>query len=62
LKGLTQYQLSNLTSIPQSRISLLENGLVVPKFSEAERLAKVLEVNLAEIFPQFEKAIKDNSD
>jgi len=46
LQRQSQWEVAKQTGIPQSRISLIENSLVRPKFEELEKLAKYLEVNV----------------
>ena len=48
----SQYHLASLACIPQSRISLIERSLVVPKYEEKERIAKALEVTVEELWPE----------
>lgn len=47
----TQYHLARLTAIPQSRISLIERGLVEPKADERERIAQALACPQWELWP-----------
>ena len=49
--GFSQWILSNSTSIPQSRISLIERGHVDPSLREKEKIVKALGVRLDDIFP-----------
>jgi len=41
-KGVSQWDLSQKTGIPNYKISLIENGRVQPKQKELEELAKAL--------------------
>jgi transcriptional regulator with XRE-family HTH domain len=50
IKRISQFQLRLKTSIHQSKISLIENGLVKPREDERKRLAKALNVKLEEIW------------
>jgi len=43
LRGKTQHQVSLLTEIPSYRLSVIENGKVVPTKGELERLAAALQ-------------------
>jgi|SRR5215217_6295959 len=43
-RGLSQYELSELTGIPQAAISKIERGLRKPHMSTLEKLARVLHV------------------
>ncbi len=51
IKRITQFKLSLKSGILQSRLSLMENGLIEPREEEKEKLAKALEVSAEEIFP-----------
>ena len=51
-KGLNQYDIALRTSISQSRISLIERGYLKPKDGEKEKIAKALDCQAADIFPQ----------
>lgn len=51
-KGLTQWDVSVKTAIPQTTISLYENGYKVPKDEDRKKLAKALGCKTKEIFPQ----------
>jgi len=57
VKRVTQFQLRIVTGIHQSKISMIENGLVTPREDERKRLAKALGVRLEEIW---EDASKNN--
>ena len=46
-RGVSQWDLSRQTKIPNYRISLIENGRVEPKTEELEALAKALESTVA---------------
>jgi transcriptional regulator with XRE-family HTH domain len=50
VKRITQFQLRIATGIHQSKISMIENGLVDPREDEKEKLAKALGVAVKEIF------------
>jgi transcriptional regulator with XRE-family HTH domain len=46
-KGLTQTDLAELMSAPQSTVSLWEHGKTTPRFADCIALAEALEVDLA---------------
>jgi len=50
LKRITQFQLRILTDIHQSKISLIENGLIDPTQDEQKKLAKALGIKAEELF------------
>lgn len=50
VKRITQFQLRIATGIHQSKISMIENGLIEPKPDERKRLSKALGVPPDEIF------------
>lgn len=50
IKRVTQFQLRLLSGIHQSRISLIENGLIEPREDEKQRVAKALQVMPEEIW------------
>lgn len=50
VKRVTQFQLRLSTGIHQSKISLMENGLISPKEDEKAKLAKALNLNPEEIW------------
>ena len=50
VKRITQFQLRLSTGIHQSKISMIENGLVDPREDEKKRLAKALGVRMEEIW------------
>jgi transcriptional regulator with XRE-family HTH domain len=49
-KRITQFKLGLMTEILQSRLSLIENGLIAPREDEKKRLAKALGVRTEEIW------------
>ncbi len=51
LRGLTQQQCSQKTGISQSKISLIEQGFVLPTTEDARRLAGVVRRDAADLFP-----------
>ena len=51
LKGLTQYKLAELTGTYQTKIWLIENEYYAPKEHEKQTLAKILNVDVNDIFP-----------
>jgi transcriptional regulator with XRE-family HTH domain len=50
VKRITQFQLRLSTGIHQSKISLIENGLVEPRQDEMKKLAQALHVRPKEIW------------
>jgi transcriptional regulator with XRE-family HTH domain len=50
VKRVTQFQLRLLSGIHQSRISLIENGLIEPRQDEKQRLSKALQVEPEKIW------------
>ena len=50
LKRVTQYVIALKTGINQSRISLIENGLVKPREEEKKKIAKALGADAAQLF------------
>ena len=52
-KEITQIDLWMATGIPQWRISLIERG-ISPKAEEKKKIAKALNCQVKEIFPQIE--------
>ena len=52
IRGFTQFDIFLKAGIPQSRISLIENGYILPKHEEKLKLAKVLKCQVADIFPE----------
>ncbi len=51
-KNVSQHKLSFLAGVHQSRISLIENGLVEPRGDEKRKLAKALGVLVEEIWSE----------
>jgi transcriptional regulator with XRE-family HTH domain len=49
-KRISQFRLRLETGIHQSKISLFENDLIEPSEDEKEKLARALEVSVAELF------------
>ncbi len=50
INRITQFQLRLTSGIHQSKISLIENNLVVPTENERQLLAKALHVSVEEIW------------
>ncbi len=50
VRRITQFQLRLMTGIHQSKISMIENGLIRARDDEQEKLAKALGVSIAELF------------
>lgn len=48
---ITQVALAHKSRVAASRISLIENGWIMPTSTERERLARALKVDIAEVFP-----------
>ena len=48
----SQWKLSFVSSVAQSRISLMENGLIIPSKREKNSLSKALDINIEDIFPK----------
>ena len=57
VKRVTQFQLRLFSGIHQSKISMIENGLVVPSEDEKHRLAKALQVSPDEIWSTKENGV-----
>ena len=47
---MSQYVLTNLSGVSQSRISLIENELIKPSEAEKKKLAKALNKKVGELF------------
>ncbi len=52
IKRVSQFQLRLATGIHQSKISMIENGLIDPGEDEKEKLAKALGAAVEEIFQE----------
>lgn len=52
VKRITQFQLRVATGVHQSKISMIEHGLVEPSEDEKKRIAKALGVQLESIWPR----------
>ena len=50
VKKISQFQLRVLTGIHQSKISMIENGLIPPRNDEAEKLARALGVRVEDLW------------
>jgi len=50
IKRITQFQLRLITEIHQSKISLIENGLIEPTENEKKKFATALGVRVEEIW------------
>ncbi|MHA2032975.1 MAG: helix-turn-helix transcriptional regulator [Candidatus Kariarchaeaceae archaeon] len=50
LRRISQYALALQTGIPQSRISIIENSLTQPTEEEKKKIAKVLGLQVKDIF------------
>ena len=53
VRGYSQWQMSRILWIPQSRISLIERGLVDPRDDEKEKIAKLLGFDENVLFPEY---------
>lgn len=51
-KGLTQAKLSDLSGVPQTTISGIENTNKTPGLKTAIKLAKALEIQVEELLPK----------
>lgn len=51
-KKISQFKLVNMARVHQSRISLIENGLVEATEDEKKKLGQALGVSVDEIFPE----------
>jgi transcriptional regulator with XRE-family HTH domain len=51
IRRVTQFELSKLTDVYPSKISLIENGYVEPRPDEKLKLSRALGVKLEEVFP-----------
>lgn len=51
LRRQTQYVLGLQTQIHQSRLSLIERGLILPREDEKKRLAKAFGIRVDDLFP-----------
>ena len=60
VRRVTQFQLRVSTGIHQSKISMIENGLIQPRDDEKKKLAKALGVQVGEIWG--EQEIKSNKE
>ena len=49
-KGLSQSDLEDLSGLPRTHVSLIENGRSTPSFRVLERWAKALDIELHELF------------
>ena len=52
IKGISQYELERKTGIPQSLLSLFENGFRQPDEAQGKVIAEVLGCNFEDIFPR----------
>ena len=52
IRGFTQFDIFLKAGIAQPRLSLIENGYILPKDEEKLKLAKVLKCQVADIFPE----------
>ena len=55
IKRITQFQLRLSTGIHQSKISLIESGLIEPREDEKRRIAKASRVRPEEIWSEGDK-------
>ncbi len=54
--GLTLFDVQQGTGIPQSRLSLIERGLVAARPDEQRRVAQVLQLDETQLFPELPAA------
>ena len=59
-REVTQVDLWMKTGIPQWRISLIERG-IRPKAEEADRIAKALEMDTVELFPDIQDSHRNTA-
>ena len=52
---LSIYDLSQKTGVDPARISLIERGYKMPREDEKERIAKALDCEIVDIFPENER-------
>ena len=57
---ISQWELALHSGVKQSRISLIENCLVLPNTREKEKLAEILNHSIEEIFPNNARQQRDN--
>lgn len=48
---MSQYELEAITGIEHSRISRIENGLIIPDIEELFALSKALDVDICDLIP-----------
>ncbi len=60
VKRITQFQLRISTGIHQSKISLMENGLIFPREDERKKIAKALGVMPADIWNEDGERVNKN--
>ncbi|WP_165815179.1 helix-turn-helix domain-containing protein [Levilactobacillus bambusae] len=51
-RGLSQFQLSDLSGVPQTTISGIENDGKTPGLKNAAKLAKVFQIHAEDLLPQ----------
>lgn len=56
LKRISQFRLRRQTGIHQSKISLIENGLIDAREDEKKKLAQALRCRIEEVFPAKKKS------
>jgi transcriptional regulator with XRE-family HTH domain len=60
-RDLTQYELSSRTSIPQSKLSLIENGLRQPSEEDLGKLASALGVTKRKLGALLRRQARDSA-
>ena len=50
-KNITQWELSRRSHVPQSKISLIESGYIIPSDLEKKQLSRALKCRVEDIFP-----------
>ena len=58
IKRITQIELSRLTGIPQTTISLIENGNVIPSLSIRERLSTAVGLNASDLVRPYDEFVR----
>lgn len=58
--GLTQYELAEALNVEDKYISRIETGTSTPSFALLEKIANVLNINLAELFIIEDTEVRNN--
>lgn len=51
-KKYTQQELAEYLGVPRTRVSMIENGIVIPTFGEIEKIAEYLELTMGHLYTQ----------